>query len=621
MRRSVAFLFRALSFAGLLAPTETLAQASAPTPTVSITGFIDNNMTFTSNVSSFDANLGRNRDKQWYGRTRGRFDIVGEVGPAKGVFGFEIDAYWGQTGFSDTTGIGNGEPCFATGTVGTVTCGAVGIGAESSFDLNTDTQGSLQVKWLYTEFPVPFVPFPILLRLGAQPFGTAANYKLATYANGDFAGVNLYATFSPTFKTQFTYVAIDENLLGKGAFGPVVAQSGTVQNKCITSTGTVIGGVSAPPGPTANCQAQSRGDNWALIGSPEITLMKGLDVKPMISTVFINGVTSVNARQGRGGISILVGGPFAPTTSPASTGGAGVAGADGAGTGVHEYRHTIGVDARWRSGPWSVDPTFLYQFGTQAKWLQPGINGATTNPYGTVGTRASASISALLVDLRGGYQTGPWLFQGLYMWTSGNRAQDNPFRTVKYFQPLDADSAYQGDWGTQIVSFGVDYYQELNFSGALAGLSPGIGIGYDKYGRQQVGLKASYAVTPKLNAGVGWTSLWTDTAVDTDGIVVTSGGILPSFVCRTTGQPCRPEGDHTYLGTELDFSATWRFAPAIAFDLGAGYLFAGPALGHRFVTVPYCQSGAPASNCSPPNPKDGRVNDVIIGSVRIRFAF
>src|SRR5499425_2314162 len=299
MRRMLVLSLAVMALLGFVAPPEVFAQAAAPTPKATITGFIDNVGTWTQNLSSSDFNWNRNRDQQTYGRTRGRFDIVGEVGQAKAVFGFEIDAYWGQTGFSDTSSIGNGEPCFNTGTNNAVTCGAVGTGSESSFDLNTDTQGSLQVKWLYTEFPMPLVPIPVIVRLGAQPFATAASYKLATYANGDFAGANFYATFSPTMKAQFTYVAIDENLLGKGAFGPVVAQSGTVQNKCITSTATVIGGVSTAPGLTANCQAQTRNDNWALIGSPEITVMKGLDIKPMISTAFFDGLTSTRPSGSR----------------------------------------------------------------------------------------------------------------------------------------------------------------------------------------------------------------------------------------------------------------------------------------------------------------------------------
>ena len=64
-------------------------------------------------------------------------------------------------------------------------------------------------------------------------FRLGTDYKLATYANGDFAGVNLYTTISPTFKLQMTYVAIDENLLGKGAFGPFI--NGTNPNAADTN--------------------------------------------------------------------------------------------------------------------------------------------------------------------------------------------------------------------------------------------------------------------------------------------------------------------------------------------------------------------------------------------------
>src|SRR5262249_49259118 len=205
------------------------AQAAAPTPKANSTGISDNVGTWTQNMSTSDLNWNRNRDHQVYGRTRGRFDIVGEVGQAKAVFGFEIDAYWGQTGFSDTTSIGKGEPCFTTGTNNAITCGQGPAGAESSFDLNTDTQGSLHVNSVSAEFPMPLVPIPGSARLGGQPFATAASCKLATYANGDFAGATFCATFSPTFKAQFTYVAIDENVLGKGASGVFLANTGSIQ--------------------------------------------------------------------------------------------------------------------------------------------------------------------------------------------------------------------------------------------------------------------------------------------------------------------------------------------------------------------------------------------------------
>src|SRR5499427_4273453 len=490
MRRMLVLSLALMALLGFVAPPDVFAQAAAPTPKATITGFIDNVGTWTQNMSTSDLNWNRNQDHQVYGRTRGRFDIVGEVGQAKAVFGFEIDGYWGQTGFSDTSSIGNGEPCFTTGTNNAVTCGAVGTGSESSFDLNTDTQGSLQVKWLYTEFPMPLVPIPVIVRLGAQPFATAASYKVGTYATGDFAGVNVYATHSPTLKGQCTYVAIDENLLGKGAFGPVIANTGVLQNKCITATGSVQAGISTAPGTlTANCQPQSRGDNWAIIGSPEITVMKGLDIKPMYSYFTATGLTSSAARQGRGGVSINQGGPFAPTTAVSSTGGGGVGGADGAGTGVHEQRHTVGVDARWRSGPWSVDPSFYYQFGTQAKWNPGGVASA----YGTAGTRQSANISAWLADVRTSYQLGPLLLSYLIMATSGMSAQSNPYKSIKYYTPLDTDTGYLADWGTQIISLGVDYYQIMGAASAAG--NPGTEIGWDKYGRIVTGIKASYAWT------------------------------------------------------------------------------------------------------------------------------
>jgi hypothetical protein len=592
-----------MALLGFVAPPDVFAQAAAPAPKFTITGLVDNVGTFTQNLSSSDFNVNRNRDQQTYGRTRGRFDIVGEVGQAKGVFGFEIDAYYGQTSFSDTTSIGKGEPCFATGTSGAIACGTGAAGAESSFDINTDTQGSIQVKWLYVEFPLPLVPIPIIARLGAQPFATAATYKVGTYATGDFAGVNLYATASPTFKAQFTYVQIDEQLLGKGVGGQPVVISGAAgngENKCITSTGAL----------TTNCNSAARNDNWAIIGSPEITVMKGLDIKPMYSWVSLTGLTSGQVRQGRGGVSINSGGPFAPTTSVASTGGGGVAGADGVGTGVHENRHTIGVDARWRSGPWAVDPAFYYQFGEQAKWNQGGVAAA----YGTAGTRQSADISAWLGDVRASYQLGPLLLSAMTMFTTGQDAKSNPYKSIKYFTPLDTDTGYLSDWGTQIMSLGIDYYQIIG----TANNNPGTTIGWDKYGRVAFGAKASYAWTPALTVGFGVQPNWTWNKVDTDAYIVSGGGLQPSFICRKTGQSCRPEGESNYLGTEIDATLTYRFAPGLAFDFAAGYMFAGNALSHRYLGGDY--TGGAGTTFAPVR-RDIGVNDIAIVTSRVRFTF
>jgi hypothetical protein len=605
MRRILFLSLALVALLGFVAPPDVSAQATAPTPKFTITGLIDSVGTWTQNMSTSDLNANRNRDHQVYGRTRGRFDIIGEVGAAKGVFGFEIDSYWGQTGFIDSN---NGPGCVSASS-GAVTCGAVGAGSESSFDINTDTQGNLQIKWLYVEFPMPLVPFSTIVRLGAQPSATAATYKLAAYFNGDFAGVNLYSTFSPTFKLQMTYVAIDENLLGKGAFGPFLNNSipgtATLQNKCIfnntaTGTTTVASG--------AQCVAQSRGDNFAMISSPEITVMKGLDIKPVFSHASITGLTNASTRVGRGGVSILAGGPFAPMNSNNANGSPGVAGADGAGTGVHEYRNTVGVDARWRSGPWSVDPTFLYQFGTQAKWLQ----GGNSAPYGTNGTRASADINAWFGDVRASYQLGPLLISGLTMFTTGQDAKSNPYKSIKYFQPLDTDTSYLNGWGMNIMALGVDYYQII---GAQFGSNPGTAIGWDKYGRVAASLKAEYAITPALTVQALVTPNWTFNKVDTDAFVVTGGGLQPSFVCRKTGQNCRPKGESNFLGTEIDLGLTYRFAPGLVFDWAFGYMFADSAMSHRYVSSDYnAGAGAPVR-------KDIGVQDIAISTARVRFSF
>ena len=609
MRRILFLSLALVALLGFVAPPDVFAQAAAPTPKFTITGLIDSVGSWSHNISLQDSNVNRNRDNLFYGRTRGRFDIIGEVGPAKGVFGFEIDSTWGQMGFVDSN---NTTGC-QTSSAGAVTCTPAFGTTESSFDLNTDTQGNFQIKWLYVEFPLPLVPFGTIVRLGAQPFATAASYKLATYAQGDFGGVNLYTTFSPTFKLQMTYVAVDENLLGKGSYGPFLnttnPNAATLQNKCIFNN-TATGVTTVASG--AQCTAQSRGDNFAIIASPEITVMKGLDIKPMFSHAFFNGLTSGSARIGRGGVSTNQGGPFAPMNAPNSQGSPGVAGADGAGTGVHEYRNTIGVDARWRSGPFSLDPSLYYQFGTQAKWNPGGVASA----YGQAGTRQSADINAWLGDVRGSFQLGPLLLSAMAMATTGQDAKSNPYKSIKYYQALDTDTGYMNDWGTQIMSLGIDYGQQVGATtGGGSGLTPGNAIGWDKYGRITAALKASYAITPALEAGAGVSSHWTWSKVDTDAFLVSGGGLQPNFTCRKTGQSCRPSGDSNYLGTEWTVFFTYRFAPGLVLDWYTSYMQTDSAMSHRYVQSQY-NGGAGI-----PVRRDIGVEDVAISTARVRFSF
>jgi hypothetical protein len=75
-------------------------------------------------------------------------------------------------------------------------------------DLNTDVAGLFEIKWISTEFDLtrkdsllPFIPILTVARAGGQPFATIANYKVY-YANGDFAGVDLYSTFTLDIKNH-----------------------------------------------------------------------------------------------------------------------------------------------------------------------------------------------------------------------------------------------------------------------------------------------------------------------------------------------------------------------------------------------------------------------------------
>src|SRR5437773_11949274 len=115
MRRTLVLALTALALLGVVTP-EAYAQApatapGAPAPTFKITGFIDELMTYSRNVSVVDADLHR-IDTIWYGRTRGRFDVIGEYGKAKAVLGLELDFVYGQTGSANTNIVSAGGGAF-----------------------------------------------------------------------------------------------------------------------------------------------------------------------------------------------------------------------------------------------------------------------------------------------------------------------------------------------------------------------------------------------------------------------------------------------------------------------------------------------------------------------------
>ena len=539
MRRSGIFGLALLSVTLMVAP-------AAAQPKVTITGFIDQVSSWTNNMSFSDLNLARHTDREWYARSRTRPDIIAEVGTTKFVLGIEIDYVYGQTGATDVTG-------------------PLRFGASAGADLNTDLIGIMEIKWAYTEFLVPLVPFRSQMRLGAQPW--AAMYKEGVYATGDFSGVNLVTEWAPMFRTHLALVQFEE-----ASTGP---------------KDTFI-----------------RGDDIGFVASVEITPFKGLDIRPIFSYLSIIGVTSASARQNRGG---LASGAAQFPTCPGTT-GPGTGGCLGGGiSSAEEHRYTVGVDARWRLGPFYFDPTVLYQFGNREQ-ISPTVS-LTSGPGVMTGMRRDAWY----VDLRGGWQAGPLLIEALGLYTTGNKARDridlNRSR-LKFFEPLSTDNgSVQGF--TEMQGGGhVDYNNRIR---ANAGsLNPGVAIGYDKYGLIVAGVRASYAITPNFTIRGLATARWTAESVDTASAVAAGTGLTPRCAAGALDAgTCTDQGTAQFYGTELALGFRWRFAPNITLDMVGAHFFAGNVLSSPAIT-----------NTASGVVQDGRdPKDAQSISARVRYTF
>ena len=468
-----------------------VAFAQAPAPKVTIVGLFDQVTSAGRNI--YDGDFSRSSEREWYARTRFRPDFYFEVGRTKAVLGLEIDLMYGQAGAND-----GGFPGNVSGTNSGCKAGSNGC-----LDTNTDVGGMIEIKWMYTEFDLtgkdslmPFIPVPTVARVGGQPYATLANYKVV-YANGDFAGLSAVTTWTPQIKTNVVYAQVEDEIAGS--------------NRVLRTA------------------ANRRGNDFAFIFSPEIQPFKGLDIKPLYSYFYADGATAGAARRTISNQQ----GAVAPT---------------------QEHRHTIGLDARWRSGPFSLDPTLMFQFGEKTQRL-------ATNEY------IHADVRSFLADITAGFQLGPLLLEVRGAWTPGNESNDDLRGKIRYFEPLNLDTGYYAGWAA-ILALGVDYFN----GGGGTVQSMATNIGYDRYGRRQLGFRATYALTPELSFYGIVSPTWTDEKVDTDTAILAGGAARTAPVAASNG------GDSRYIGTEVDAGLTWRFAPNTAFDLMGAYLFAGGAL-------------------------------------------
>src|SRR2546428_5314350 len=108
MRRFIVTAVLAFVILAMLAPP---GFAQAPVPKVTISGLFDQITSMGRNT--YDGNLTRNSDSEWYGRTRFRPDFEFSVGRVRAVLGLEIDLAYGQMGPND-----GGFPGNASGSAG-----------------------------------------------------------------------------------------------------------------------------------------------------------------------------------------------------------------------------------------------------------------------------------------------------------------------------------------------------------------------------------------------------------------------------------------------------------------------------------------------------------------------
>jgi hypothetical protein len=536
MRRCFVRLLFTFAIFAMLAPP-VFAQAPAPpAPKVSITGTFDQITAAGKNV--YDGNFSRDSDREWYARTRFRPDFEFSVGRTKAVLGIELDLNYGQTGSNDGgfPGNGTGQACgFAGGCKG---AGAAGGG----LDINTDVAGLFEIKWIYTEFDLtgkdslmPFIPVLTVARAGGQPFGTIANYKVY-YANGDFAGLDLLTTFTPNIKNHLAWVDVEDQLAN--------------------------GNLGAAPVRT------NRGKDWAIIESPEFTPFSGLDLKPMISYFHAEGTTAGSSRRNAFNVRTVGGTMNGAGAFASSSAVAGLGTTTSGDSSKAENRYTVGFDGRWRIGAFGLDPTISYQWGNYETQAQ------RTN--GSVGW-VRGDASAWLFDAIASYQLGPLLLEMRGTYSSGNKARDNLSLDKHYYEPLDLDTGFWSGGWLGILGLGVDYFN--GGGGANQGMDTN--VGYDRYGRGSLGLRATYSITPAWAVYGVVSPNWTAEAVSTHtscpalSVATSAAGCTSRVAIDSTSFT---KGDSSYIGTEINGGFTWRFAPNAAFDLAGYYLFAGSAL-------------------------------------------
>jgi hypothetical protein len=242
-----------------------------------------------------------------------------------------------------------------------------------------------------------------------------------------------------------------------------------------------------------------------------------------------------------------------------------------------EDRYYIGFDARYRVGNLSIEPSFIYLFGTR-KFCTPGT---LTNTSGAVIPCRSAQarpgktkFNALETQLALQYAMGSWLWAGKFAYTSGNAANDDINNTgvgntsdVNGFRPLGIDGYHIfGEW------FEILGRSDVDSLGSVTFVRPGKQGTFDRFGWMVIGAKTEYAATDRLVLEGSVGGFWTAERTACPAVFRVGAVTGPCAV-----PPLDFTGNSRYAGTEIDLGLRYSILPGLFWTPRFGWAFLGDA--------------------------------------------
>ena len=242
-----------------------------------------------------------------------------------------------------------------------------------------------------------------------------------------------------------------------------------------------------------------------------------------------------------------------------------------------EDRYYIGFDARYRIGNLSIEPSFIYLFGTR-KFCTPGTltntSGAMVPCRSAPARSGKTKFNALETQLVLQYVRSGWLWAGKFAYTSGNAANDDINNTgvgraseVKGFRPLGIDGYHIfGEWFEILGRSDVDSIGSVTFlrAGKLGTLN--------KFGWMVLGAKTEYLATDRLVLEGSVGGFWTAESTACPAVLRVGAVTGPCAV-----PPLDFTGNSRYAGMEIDLGLRYSILPGLFWTPRFGWAFLGDA--------------------------------------------